>query len=79
MSSWIAPLGVAALHGPAGEFVELVEPHTERTPPPSWRSCSSRSAPPPAGPLLRDGARGKLAVALTDGGLLHGRPRDPGL
>jgi hypothetical protein len=32
MSDWIAPLGAAALHGPAGEFVELVEPHTEADP-----------------------------------------------
>jgi len=32
MSDWVAPLGAAALHGPAGEFVELVEPHTEADP-----------------------------------------------
>ena len=29
MSDWVAPLGAAALHGPAGEFVE---PHTEADP-----------------------------------------------
>jgi hypothetical protein len=32
VSDWVAPLGAAALHGPAGEFVALVEPHTEADP-----------------------------------------------
>lgn len=29
VQAWPAPLDEAALHGPAGEFVRLVEPHTE--------------------------------------------------
>ncbi len=32
MSTWPSPLGDAALHGPAGEFVQRVEPHTEADP-----------------------------------------------
>jgi hypothetical protein len=32
MSDWPQPLAEAALHGPAGEFVSLVEPHTEADP-----------------------------------------------
>jgi hypothetical protein len=32
MSEWPAPIGEPALHGPAGEFVRLVEPHTEADP-----------------------------------------------
>jgi hypothetical protein len=32
VSDWVAPLAAAALHGPAGKFVELVEPHTEADP-----------------------------------------------
>ena len=32
MTGWPHPLGAAALQGPAGEFVELVEPHTEADP-----------------------------------------------
>ena len=29
MSEWPAPIAEQALHGPAGEFVRLIEPHTE--------------------------------------------------
>jgi hypothetical protein len=32
MSEWPAPVGEQALHGPAGEFVRLIEPHTEADP-----------------------------------------------
>ena len=32
MSDWPAPITAHALHGPAGEFVRLVEPHTEADP-----------------------------------------------
>jgi hypothetical protein len=32
VSDWPAPVGEQALHGPAGEFVRLVEPHTEADP-----------------------------------------------
>jgi hypothetical protein len=32
MSDWPAPIAVQALHGPAGEFVRLIEPHTEADP-----------------------------------------------
>ena len=32
MTTWPRPLGDAALHGPAGEFVQRVEPHTEADP-----------------------------------------------
>jgi hypothetical protein len=31
-AQWPAPLAEAAFHGPAGEFVKLVEPHTEADP-----------------------------------------------
>lgn len=31
-AEWPAPLDAAAFHGPAGEFVRLVEPHTEADP-----------------------------------------------
>jgi hypothetical protein len=31
-STWPAPLGEAAYHGLAGEFVQLTEPHTESDP-----------------------------------------------
>jgi len=32
MSDWPPPISEAALHGPAGEFVHLVGPHTEADP-----------------------------------------------
>ena len=32
MTDWPAPVDPAALHGPAGEFVLLTEPHTESDP-----------------------------------------------
>jgi hypothetical protein len=32
MSDWPAPVAEPALHGPAGEFVRLIEPHTEADP-----------------------------------------------
>ena len=32
MTDWPAPVDAAALHGPAGRFVELTEPHTESDP-----------------------------------------------
>jgi hypothetical protein len=32
VSDWPAPVGEQALHGPAGEFVRLIEPHTEADP-----------------------------------------------
>jgi uncharacterized protein DUF3987 len=32
MSDWPAPITAHALHGPAGEFVRLIEPHTEADP-----------------------------------------------
>ena len=32
MSDWPAPIAEQALHGPAGEFVRMVEPHTEADP-----------------------------------------------
>jgi hypothetical protein len=32
MSGWLTTVGEPAFHGPAGEFVELVEPHTEADP-----------------------------------------------
>ena len=32
MSDWPAPITEHALHGPAGEFVRLVEPHAEADP-----------------------------------------------
>ncbi len=32
MSDWPAPVAEQALHGPAGEFVRLIEPHTEADP-----------------------------------------------
>ena len=32
MSSWPEPVAEPALHGPAGEFVQLIEPHTEADP-----------------------------------------------
>lgn len=32
MSDWPAPIAEQALHGPAGEFVRLIEPHTEADP-----------------------------------------------
>ncbi len=32
MSDWPEPIAQVALHGPAGEFVELIEPHTEADP-----------------------------------------------
>ena len=32
MSEWPAPIAEPALHGPAGEFVRLIEPHTEADP-----------------------------------------------
>jgi hypothetical protein len=32
MSEWPAPVAEQALHGPAGEFVRLIEPHTEADP-----------------------------------------------
>jgi len=32
MSDWPAPVAEQALHGPAGEFVALVEPHSEADP-----------------------------------------------
>ena len=32
MSDWPEPIAEAALHGPAGEFVQLIEPHTEADP-----------------------------------------------
>lgn len=32
MSDWPAPITEHAFHGPAGEFVRLVEPHTEADP-----------------------------------------------
>jgi hypothetical protein len=32
VSDWPEPIAEAALHGPAGEFVRLVEPHTEADP-----------------------------------------------
>ena len=32
MSDWPAPIAEQALHGPAGEFVQLIEPHTEADP-----------------------------------------------
>jgi hypothetical protein len=32
MTNWPAPIAEQALHGPAGEFVRLIEPHTEADP-----------------------------------------------
>ena len=32
MSGWPEPIAESALHGPAGEFVKLIEPHTEADP-----------------------------------------------
>ena len=32
MSDWPAPIAEQALHGPAGELVRLIEPHTEADP-----------------------------------------------
>jgi hypothetical protein len=32
VSDWPAPIAEQALHGPAGEFVRLIEPHTEADP-----------------------------------------------
>jgi hypothetical protein len=32
MSGWPEPIAESALHGPAGEFVQLIEPHTEADP-----------------------------------------------
>jgi len=32
LSDWPAPIAESALHGPAGEFVRIIEPHTEADP-----------------------------------------------